>query len=235
MKLSHHRHVPALTLLALALAGAGAVQAARPLYTDDARIVDPGACQVESWVRADRDSTELWAMPGCNFSGNLELTLGSARLHDTAGSRSGPLVAQGKTVFRPVTSNDWGWGAALGGASDTGTGSRDLFVYLPLTLSLLDDRLFVHGNLGAKREGVEKRQQLTWGLAVERTVNDSVGLIGEIFSQDKGRPLLQLGMRYWLVRDAVQIDATAGNRLSTGTGDRWFSIGLRLLTPPFLR
>ena len=27
---------------------------ARPMVTDDARIVDPKACQVETWVRADR-------------------------------------------------------------------------------------------------------------------------------------------------------------------------------------
>ena len=41
-------------------------------------------------------------------------------------------------------------------------------------------------------------------------------------------------MRYWIVKDRVQMDATVGNRLDTTTEDRWFSIGLRLLSPPFI-
>ncbi len=228
-KLTH----PALAAL-LALANAGPAQAARPLNTDDARIVDPGACQLESWARSNRDSTELWALPGCNFSGNLELTLGGARLHDAGGSHTMSLVLQGKTVIKPLTTNSWGWAAALGGANDPGTGSRDVYVYLPVSLSLMDDRAFLHLNLGAKREGVEHRKQLTWGLAAEHQISDRVGLIGETFAQDKGRPFAQLGMRYWVIRDQVQIDTTAGNRLSSGAGERWFSIGLRLLSPPFL-
>jgi len=36
------------------------------------------------------------------------------------------------------------------------------------------------------------------------------------------------------VPDRVQLDATYGNRNGGGTGERWFSIGLRLLSVPFL-
>ena len=44
-------HFPAPAALALAaLLPWGALQAARPMVTDDARIVDAQACQVESWV-----------------------------------------------------------------------------------------------------------------------------------------------------------------------------------------
>ena len=65
--------------LILLLAAADA-HAARPMIVDDARIVDPGACQVEAWRRFNRDSQENWVLPGCNLSGNVELTLGSAEL-----------------------------------------------------------------------------------------------------------------------------------------------------------
>jgi len=32
----------------------------------------------------------------------------------------------------------------------------------------------------------------------------------------------------------VQVDATYGNRAGSSTQERWFSIGLRLLSSPFL-
>lgn len=37
----------------------------------------------------------------------------------------------------------------------------------------------------------------------------------------------------WIVPNHVQLDATAGNRFGSRSDERWFSIGLRLLTPAF--
>ena len=86
--------------------------AARPMITDDARLVDAKSCQVESWVRRNRDSTEFWALPSCNFSGNLELTLGGARTRDAGRTETTDAVAQGKTLFRPLATDSWGAGSA---------------------------------------------------------------------------------------------------------------------------
>jgi len=36
------------------------------------------------------------------------------------------------------------------------------------------------------------------------------------------------------VPDHVQIDTTYGNRFGSGSEERWISIGLRLLSVPFL-
>lgn len=223
-----------MLLAALATAATG-LQAARPLITDDARIVDASACQVESWVHRHRDTTELWALPGCNPTGNLELTLGGGRTRTSAdGWQTTSLVLQGKTLFQPLTPGGWGWGLALGGSSNPSTGARDVYTYVPVSFSLRDDQTFVHLNLGAKREGLAHRKQFTWGLGLEQPLSEQLGLIGEVFSQDKGRPFAQLGGRVWLVRDRVQLDATVGNRLASGSQERWVSIGLRLLSPPFL-
>ncbi len=218
-----------LMLLQLAL---NTAQAARPLLTDDARIVDPGACQLESWVRNGRDGHETWALPGCNFSGNLELTLGGALLRDADGARSNNLVLQAKTLFKPAAPDQWSWGAALGVVGDTASGTRDVYGYIPLTLPLINDRLFLHANLGAKREGQSQHKLLTWGLGLEHQLSSRFGLIGEAYAQDKGRPLMQLGTRVWLVPNRVQLDATLGRRLASGTEERWVSIGLRLLQAP---
>jgi hypothetical protein len=62
--------------------GIPTAHAARPMITDDARIVDTKSCQIESWVKKSHDSTEYWALPACNFTGNLELTFGGAWSND---------------------------------------------------------------------------------------------------------------------------------------------------------
>ncbi len=57
---------PALFVVPFLFLSIAPAHAARPMYTDDARIVDPKSCQVESWIRFNRDSTEYWALPACN-------------------------------------------------------------------------------------------------------------------------------------------------------------------------
>ena len=73
---------------------------------------------------------------------------------------------------------------------------------------------------------------MTWGLGTEAQLTERTWLIAETFGQNQGKPFHQLGLRHWLVPDRIQLDATYGNR--NGGGERWFSIGLRLLTPAFL-
>lgn len=110
-------HFPAPAALALAaLLPWGAPQAARPMVTDDARIVDAQACQVESWVKRNPDSTEYWAQPACNFTGNLELSLGAAKGKDDHGTRTADVALQAKTLFKPLEPDGWGWGLAVGHA-----------------------------------------------------------------------------------------------------------------------
>ncbi|MCL2635297.1 MAG: hypothetical protein FWD50_01535, partial [Betaproteobacteria bacterium] len=75
------------------------IYAVRPFFTDDARLVDYKACQVESSIRSERDSTEYRLLPACNFTGNLELTLGGARTsYDDGKTRTTDVVIQGKTL-----------------------------------------------------------------------------------------------------------------------------------------
>jgi hypothetical protein len=50
---------PVLAGLLAALLLSPAAEAARPMITDDARIVDERSCQVESWLRREKDRTEL--------------------------------------------------------------------------------------------------------------------------------------------------------------------------------
>ena len=106
---------------------------------------------------------------------------------------------------------------------------------MPFTRSLLDDRLFVHANLGVQRAGVTPVDALTWGVGAEYGITSRVFLMMETFGDNHRRNSYQGGMRVWVVPNRVQIDATVGTQAGDYGGSRWVSIGMRLLSPAFMK
>ncbi len=209
------------------------------MITDDARVVDPKACQVETWMRRNQGSTERWALPACNPTGNAEITLGGGLTTEGGETHATDVQLQVKTLFRKLETNDWGIGLAVGRLRHPGIEPRrdlagDLYGYVPISVSMAGDAVVWHGNVGALRARDESRHRVTWGLGAEIRVNSSLFLIPEVFSQAAGRPSFQAGIRYWVVPGHVQIDTTFGDRLPGGNRSRWFSVGLRLISVPFL-
>ena len=223
-------------LLASLAVLATTAHAARPMNTDDARIVDAKSCQLESWVKHPKGHTEFWAQPACNFTGNLELTTGGSLTREDGSTRGSAQMLQGKTLFKTLETNGWGWGLALGMARDPrrdAGGGHDMYAYVPASFSMLNDKVVLHTNVGWLREQGTRSNHLTWGLGSETQLLERTWLIAETYGQGSGKPLIQVGVRHWLVPDRVQIDATYGNRIGEGS-QRWISLGLRLLTPSFL-
>ena len=224
---------------ALALAIAAPSYAARPMITDDARIVDAKACQVETWARRNVDSTEFWALPACNPFGNAELTFGGALTNENGETHLTDNQAQVKTLFRPYDAeNRWGVGLAVGTVrrphrETYNTWPGDYYFYVPVSMAVGSDDLVLHVNGGAARHRDEGRTIGTWGIGAEARINERLYFIPETFSNDRGRPFYQLGLRFWVVPSRMQVDATFGNRLVSETRERWFSIGMRLLSPPW--
>ena len=212
-----------------------AAYAARPMITDDARTVDAKACQVESWVRSNQGNKEYWTLPACNFSGNLELTFGGSRTSDAEGSHTTDVVLQGKTLFKAMDTHGWGTGLAAGAIRHPGDGRHvsEWYAYVPTSFSF-HDKIFLHTNVGVLRHQLTSTTRITWGVGSETQLADRTWLIAETFQQREGRPFFQAGVRHWIVPNHVQIDATVGNRFGSRSDERWFSIGLRLLSPAFL-
>ena len=223
--------------LALAAALPAPAHAARPLSTDDARIVDPRACQLESWVRRNEDRTEFWAIPACNLTGNLELGIGGSRTREAGETHTTDVQVQAKTIFKALEPNGWGAGLAVGHLrrrdDSTGGFARRLYGYVPLSVSFADDLAVLHVNAGLLRPAGESRHRVTSGVGAEVRLNPRLYFIPEVFHQEAGRPYFQTGFRFWIVPQRFQVDATYGDRLGGGSGRQWFSIGMRLLSPSF--
>jgi hypothetical protein len=228
--------LPTLALTALTLT-APALNAARPLITDDARLTTARSCQLETWMRSYDNHREAWALPACNPTGNFEITAGVGQVISGTMRDSTDLMVQAKTLLRPLKTNNWGIGLAAGvmhhnNVSAGPNGFGNVYAYVPISASLLDDKFILHTNLGwIKSRG--DSHALSWGLGSETRITSRLTFIAEAYGDPRYGPYGQLGTRYFIVRDKVQIDATIGQQANHGPKTRWLSLGLRL-TPASL-
>ncbi len=215
---------------------ASPAQAARPLVTDDARTVDPNGCQIESYVKRQRnfDEREFWFLPACNPGGHAELTLGGTRTDNEASGRSSSTIAQAKFLLRPLKTDGYGAALSLGAQNTrpfvpTGDTKWNPYVNLIGSRSLLEDRLFVHVNLGTIKDRVRDTSTGTWGLGTEIVFTPRLIGIVETFGQTSERPNRQIGLRIWIIPDKLQVDGTLGMQSGYAPDRRWNSIGIRAL------
>src|SRR3954466_12292366 len=105
-----------LVLFLLLMAFLPAPHAARPFVTDDARVVDEGGCQVETFVKRQRklDEREFWFLPACNPFGRVELTVGRTWVDGTAPGDSRVNILQAKTLLKRLETNGTGYALTLG-------------------------------------------------------------------------------------------------------------------------
>lgn len=207
--------------------------AARPLVTDDARLTNAHSCQLESWMRSYQGGQELWALPACNLGENFEITLGGGTYHNRDDNyRTEDWVAQFKTLFKPLETNGWGVGLAVGRVMhpDIQTGPNQLgntYFYIPVSFSIRDDDVIVHVNIGMLRDRQEDRNKLNMGLGSEFKLTGRFKGVAEVFGDDTQNPFYQVGLRYSLVPDVFQIDGTVGQQVNGNSQTQWLSIGVR--------
>lgn len=226
--ISHPGVWPAVVLFASASA-----HATRPMVVDDASITPPGNCQVESWTQRASSQTEYWAVPACNLGATWELAAGLGRIAPDghgAAYRSG--VVQAKTMFRPLETNSWGVGLTIANQFHEGAGmAGDLSVLVPVSVSLLDDRVLVHANGGLLRPHASGRIDGFWATGAEWSVHPRLTLTLETYGSGSGHEYAQAGARFTVIPDRVALDAGMGSRIGHVGALRYFTLGLTLAGP----
>jgi hypothetical protein len=227
------------------------LRAARPYFTDDARITPGGGCQVESWVQHHRPAgggTEFWALPACNPGGNLEITAGLNRLPSEGGQPwNGNALVQVKTLLRSLDTGI-GTGFAAGATARTGGPSNasspsalsSAYAYNVTSIAFADEAFVLLTLAGIKRDRETQRTIALWGVGSEtrlfRRGDQELLLAAEVYGSDRGSPSWQGGFRFWVVKEKVQVDAVVGRQIGSHDIDRsWWSIGVRLIGDGFLR
>lgn len=189
-------------------------------------------------MRVYPNSHEAWALPACNPTGNLEFTIGGGRANTDGEPATNDYVFQAKTIYRPLVSNGWGWGLAAGTVChpDIYPGPNSLgntYIYMPLSVSFNDDKLIMHTNVGWLKDQASSIQNVTWGIGGEFQVASRLLAISEVFGDNRNQPYMQVGGRFSIIPDRVQVDATIGQQLDGPSSGHWLSFGLRL-TPEHL-
>ena len=108
-----------------------------------------------------------------------------------------------------------------------------MYVNAPITRALGQDR-FVHINLGWVQHGRDNSSKPTWGLGGEWPLRPNWIAVAEVYAENTMPSQYQVGLRFWVKPQRIQIDTTYGNAVGTAQDQSWITIGLRLLTPAFL-
>lgn len=217
--------------LALVLAAAAPAFAGEPLATDDASVLPQGACQIETWVRYDRDLRFLAAVPACSPLDGLELSAGAAAYDSKSEGRHAYLVLQAKAMLYRDPDERWALAASFGALRDTGRPSGRIgFQDAGSTLIaswFASDTLRMHAN-GGIAYSHDSFTTGTWGAAVEWDVDDRWTALADTFRDAPGRPKFLGGVRYTVTADRLELFAAAGDRFH-GTRDTWFvKLGFRV-------
>mgnify|MGYP001564321521 CR=1 FL=1 len=226
---------PGILSLCLGLASLPAL-AARPFNTDDARVVDAGGCQIETFVKKQSNfgEREAWFLPGCNPGGNLELTFGGLNIRNDADGRASTLIAQAKTLLKPLQTNGYGMAVSLGAtrqrpfAADPAS-HWSPFLNLISSVSLQSDAVVIHANAGVLDDRNTGVMRPTWGLGGEILIAPRLHAIVETYGQKGEKTSQQIGLRFWVVPERLQVDGTLGSQRSGPPVRTWMSLGLRLL------
>lgn len=194
---------------------ASAARAAGPFITDDAGVLDQGRCQVEAFTRSETAyaGSEEWLLPACNFFGP-ELTLGRNRIEG-----ENRTIVQAKFPLRPLERGRPGFALSLGSFGG------DPYVNGIASFPLAREGAAVHANLGMIRHA--DADHGTWGVGIELPLPPPrwSGVV-ESFGERGAKPTLQLGIRFGLVEDRLQLSATSGHQGSRPER-RFYSFGVR--------
>jgi hypothetical protein len=219
----------------LAVLCSAPAHAAEPLATDDASILDKGVCPFESWHRwSDAGGHVGWLLPACSVTGYLELGAGGARYRDAEVGGHSLFVVSAKAILHRDANDRFSVGAVAALQRDGGHEARNRAFHDGVALALVtlnapDHPWRVHLNAGV----VYRRDAFTtraWGVATEYDLRDDWTLLAEAFRDEPGRPKFQLGVRYLLVTDRVELFASGGDSFAS-RGNGWFAkFGVRFQT-----
>lgn len=188
---------------------------------DDAAILEPGQCQVETWADRDRGGgrTLVHLGPACRL-GPVELGLNLDRTHQ-AGSDTAVTTGPQVKWATPIAESLSVGVVLLGAWRNTRPRFAGSTVVLPLTWQPAEG-LAVHANLGRdfRRQGPDFTRS---GVALEWAATPQWSLVAERFRESEAN-FWRVGARY-AVNEALSVDLSQARGLA-GAAPAWWTVGL---------
>lgn len=222
-------------LLALCASLATPAWAGRPLASDDASTAEPGSCQIEVWAEHRRGEGAWVLAPVCGIAPGLELgaDVTRPRPRDSVSAEAGlamKWVPEAGQVQTPAGALNFGLKAALAQQRLAAGGWQDSTTSLLLLATLqVSDAWTVHANLGAARDRTAGQSAGLLNLAAVWAPHERAELFAEVLANNRsavfGGAERVVGGRWWLAKDRLGLDLTAGREAGSGGPSRW-TLGL---------
>lgn len=216
MRRPYRPHILALSLL---LALSAAHSAGGHHGVDDAAILEPGSCELESWfTRAHGGERLLHAGAGCRI-GPVELGLAGEYARPDGGSQAS-YGLQAKWAREWLPGLSVGWSLSSDWQAHVRPRYQGVNAAALATWAVRDD-LAVHLNVG--RDFVHRAaDQGRSGMALEWTARPGWSLVGERYYE--GRTHFVRGGLRWAATDAWSVDLSRAHRLR-GPGESSWTLG----------
>lgn len=231
-------------LLATGVMAAFPALAGRPLITDDADVVAPGACQIESWMQRTRNEgpseKALWLNAACSPADRTELGLGGAR--GVSGIDRGTLTTwQVKHVIQRYDDASPGLAVAFADQRDRRSHRHALGDTSAIGIAsflLAGDTLMAHVNAGVTRacntNTDRYRGRGIWSSALDMGVAPRTRAAIEAYGVTGERPAWQVSLRHDVIPDRMQIDASAGHTFGRNAANSIVTVGIVITTASLL-
>lgn len=95
---------------------------------------------------------------------------------------------------------------------------------LAVSKAWLDESWILHANVGIVRHH-QKSEDWLLGLALQWSPLEKHGGFVELFREEVGRPLLQVGYIYEPIKDVLQLDVSYAEQLQSSAQQRLFTLG----------
>ena len=222
--------LPILLLLAVLAPGQTAQAAGGAQIVDDSEVVDPGTCQLETWItRFEGAGGYANATKTCTLSALPRLEFGLQFQHYWFGEALGSDQLLGPALKVNLIPQDAGvgLGLAFNGGVNMNTGEFELgTLIVPVSIPLNDKaRLNLNAGWSFIRIG-QFQNALFYGAQIETKIGwEEVSLMLEVFGRQPGYTGTQIGLR-WRPNDAaLEFDLLAGSFLDNVNG-KFFTVGV---------
>ena len=195
-------------------------------WVDDAVMLEPGQCQVETWAERERGGGRRLAHvgPGCRV-GPVELAISWDR--SRSGGDSATTVSPQLKWAHALTGH-WAIGVVVTPVWETGgAGYQGTTVLVPLTWHATD-KLQLHLNLGRDFHP-HAAGSTRGGASLEWAAMKQLTLVGERF-RENDNDAWRLGAR-WLLQHNWSVDLSRASPLHSAT-PAWWTLGLNVTFSP---
>ena len=212
--------------------GAGAAHAGRPLQTEDAGVIERGACELEGFVQRQSADAEPSVRVGslqlsCGLPANTQLGVQFQREH-ASGEHGDSWGVVGKTALVPLAADSAGLTLAYGmraRCAASGSSLRYADHFLNLVATVPTGPWLLHGNLGTAHDHLARLDSTTWA-ALSAPASVGCDAMAEVYGDDRAAPWWNLGLRYTAIAARLFLDASYGRQIDSARA-RLVSVGFK--------